>query len=264
MTQSAETPLRFDDVATDPPRLRPLDAAMDLVDFAITTWAVEPRRVRSYVPERFDLDSREIDSEPFAFVSMVTYRYDRLRLHVAPFVRLSFAQTNYRVYVVDRASGQRCVWFLGFTIDARVLAPAAKLIGVPVTRGHTRIEASLAASAEPTYRVVTTAPGHNAELTLAGRVTTTMAGFPDTETGVVSLSHESVGFYPRPRGGHRRVRVWHPPMCPISLAAVSARIQPLHETGIVPLHRQNEPHSVLIQARLEFVALGPWPGRRSA
>ncbi len=254
-------PLRFDPATLSRPETGPLDCATTLVDVAIVTWAVDPDRVRHLVPARFEFDCASIRGKRQALVSFVPYEYRALRPATLGFPRLSFAQTNYRVYVIDGQTGQRCVWFLGATVDRWSVPLFRGLFKLPWSRGHTRLDCEYQDSSRGyvRYALETRSRGHSATLRLEGPLHAyRLEGFPDRETGLVVLTHSMQGFYHRLDGSLDGYRIWHPPMEPHAARCTSARIDFFDAVGVVPLSEQSRPHSVLLQRELEFYIYRPW------
>jgi hypothetical protein len=89
-------------------RLRWLDAATILEQFALVTFDVDPERLRTVLPAVLDPEVRTLDDgRTRGFVSAVSFRDVDFRFAVAPWLRVSFFQTNYRAYVrgPGRAAG---------------------------------------------------------------------------------------------------------------------------------------------------------------
>ena len=86
-----------------------LDVTTDLLDFAIVTYAVAPEALAQHLPPDFEPDTFTLgDGRRVAFVSAVPFRDENFRFGIAPFLRSSMGQTNYRAYV--RYQDARAVW----------------------------------------------------------------------------------------------------------------------------------------------------------
>src|SRR5512134_2369259 len=93
-----------------------IDAITTLRHFAIVTYALPPERLRPLVDRRFELDCIDVDGGRKALLSVVPFEDQDFRAAAFPSPRWRFGQTNYRVYVRDRTTGERAVWFLGTTL----------------------------------------------------------------------------------------------------------------------------------------------------
>ncbi len=111
-------PLKFRDVLIERPKVREIDVVCQFQHFAIITYAVTPERSAGLIPGRFRLDEVEIDGRAQALISVVPFMDVDFTSAVFPFPKFQMGQTNYRVYIVDTATGERGVWFLGTTLDS--------------------------------------------------------------------------------------------------------------------------------------------------
>lgn len=70
------------------------------------------------------LDTIELAGERKVLISVVPFVDVDFTSAVYPFPNFTMGQTNYRIYIVDTLTGERCVWFLGTTLDSwTVLVP---------------------------------------------------------------------------------------------------------------------------------------------
>lgn len=75
-------------------------------------------RLRPFVHPRFDLDTIALYGRTRALRSAVPFEDEDFRAAASPSPRWRFGQTNYRLYVRDRQTGEHCVWFLGTTLGS--------------------------------------------------------------------------------------------------------------------------------------------------
>jgi hypothetical protein len=237
------------------PRAKASDAITTLRHFAIVTYAVPPERVAGMVDERFALDTIEIDGRERALISVVPFEDEDFRWAASDGPRWRFGQTNYRIYVRDRQTGKRAVWFLGTTLGSwRVVFPRY-VWRLPWHYGRFAFTCELDADGRYTiYRIETRsrwAPlalelDHDRDAPLA------LPGFADRGTALDVLTHPVNGFYRRRDGHLGTYSVWHERLAPTPGRVRHARIHLLDRLGIVPFAEQAGPHSVLIQERTEF------------
>jgi hypothetical protein len=238
------------------PPVSPRDAITTLRHFAIVTYAVPSERLAGLVDPRFALDTIDIDGRERALISVVPFEDEDFRWATSNGPRWRFGQTNYRIYVRDRHTGQRAVWFLGTTLGSwRVVVPRY-VWRLPWHYGRFTIACELDADGRyTTYRVETRSRW--APLTLEldhdPRVPLAIPGFADTATALDVLTHPLDGFFWRRDGRLGTYSVWHERLTPTPGRVRSARIGLLDRLGIVPFAEQTDAHSVLIQPRTEFV-----------
>ena len=240
---------------THRPRAKPSDVITTLRHFAIVTYAVPPERVAGLVDERFALDTIQVDGQERALISVVPFEDEDFRWAASDGPRWRFGQTNYRIYVRDRQTGKRAVWFLGTTLGSGASSSRATCGGCPGTTGDSpsRANRSWTASTRPIAsrpaaagRRLALELDHDADAPLE------LPGFADTKTALDVLTHPLDGFFRRRDGHLGTYSVWHERLAPTPGRVRHARIGLFDRLGIVPFAEQAAAHSVLIQPRTEF------------
>jgi hypothetical protein len=257
--------LRFSDELLVRPLVRRRDVLATLEHFAIVTYAVPVDRVRPHVHPAFDLDAfAGADGAPVVWISMVPFEDQDFRFAGVPWIKHRFGQTNYRTYVIDRATGRRAVWFFGTTLDSWTVAIPRHAWKLPWHRGHVRFDCAYDAAAHryARYRMTTRSAWAPVEIELedSGKPVTTLAHLDDLEAGLVALTHPLTGVFYRRDGQLGTYKIWHDRLACTEARVISARIGLFDRLGLVPYAEQARPHSVLIQRRTEFVIFLP-PGR---
>ncbi len=84
-----------------------------------------------------------------------------------------------------------------------------------------------------------------------------LPGFPDTETGLITLTHPLAGYYHRRDGKLGGYRVWHKKLDVMAANLHAARFELLSRMGLVREDEQQMAHSVLIQPFNEFAIYLP-------
>ena len=113
--------LKFKDYLHPKPKPSGLDVQCKLQHFSLITYAVDPARFKEIIPVRFKLDTVEYQGKQHALMSVVPFIDVDFSSAVYPFPKFTMGQTNYRVYVIDQETRERCVWFLGTTLDSWTL-----------------------------------------------------------------------------------------------------------------------------------------------
>ncbi|MBL8269235.1 DUF2071 domain-containing protein [Steroidobacter sp.] len=254
-------PLKMSDYSHDRPSPSGMDVLCKLQHFAIITYAVDRRRFAGLMPERFALDTIEIEGCEKALISVVPFIDVDFTSAVYPFPKFTMGQTNYRIYIVDRQTGERCVWFLGTTLDSWTLAVPRLLWNLPWYSGKVSFECDFdsAQGIYKKYKMSTQARWAAAavELKQAADAKLRFPGFPDIETGLVFLTHPLAGFYHRRDGKLGTYRVWHKQLAVRPAELVSARFGLLDRMGLVNEAEQQVPHSVLVEPINEFTIYLP-------
>lgn len=242
----------------DGPPARGLDAVATLAHFAIITWAVPPERLRRLIHPRFDLDLVDGPAgEARALVSVVPFEDQDFHFAALPWWRWRFPQTNYRVYVRDRLTGEHLVWFLGTCLDSWTVAVPRLLWRLPWHRGRSRFDCrwDAAAARYDRWSLRTASDWAPLELALAdeGRAPAAIPGFSDLDQALRILTHPLQGVFRRRDGRLGGYSVWHAPLRPTAGRVLRARVGLLDRLGILGFAEQEAAvHSVLMQPSTLF------------
>ncbi len=256
-----QEPRRMKDYLIDRPKPKGIDVVCGLKHFSIITYAVPAARFHGIFPERFELDTISINGQEMGLVSVVPFIDVDFTSAAFPFPRFTMGQTNYRIYIIDRSTGEKCVWFLGTTLDSWTLSVPRYLWNLPWHKGKVSFECNFNESTGLYERykmdtLSTWAPA-SVELTQLEDNPSNFPGFPDTESALVYLTHPLAGFYYRRDGRLGTYRVWHNELKVRPAFLKSAKFGLLADLGIVKLSEQNSPYSVLIEPINEFTIYLP-------
>ncbi|WP_228160654.1 DUF2071 domain-containing protein [Marinobacter bohaiensis] len=253
--------LTFSDVLHDRPQPSGMDVLCKLQHFAIITYAVDPARFSRLIPDRFQLDTVDIDGRPKALLSVVPFIDVDFTSAVYPFPKFTMGQTNYRIYIIDTETGERCVWFLGTTLDSWTLMVPRHAWNLPWYDGRVRFDCEFddRDGLYRRYEMTTEAQWAPASVRLTQEKGDAfqLEGFPDTESGLVYLTHPLAGFYHRRDGKLGTYRVWHDRLNVQSGRLLSADFGLLSREELVTHDEQQQPHSVLIEPVNEFTIYLP-------
>ncbi|MCP5162311.1 MAG: DUF2071 domain-containing protein [Hahellaceae bacterium] len=249
------------DYLTARPKPKGIDVLCGLKHFAIITYAVPADRFRGIFPERFHLDTVEVDGQMMGLISVVPFVDVDFTSAVFPFPKFTMGQTNYRIYIIDTKTNERCVWFLGTTLDSWTLAVPRYLWNLPWHAGKVSFDCALNPSTGlyDRYQMETKSnwAAASVELTQSKNDAFEFSGFPDTESALVYLTHPLAGFYYRRDGKLGTYRVWHKALEVKPAKLKSAKFKLLSDLGIVGTAEQNNPYSVLIEPMNEFTIYLP-------
>ncbi|HEX7240260.1 MAG TPA: DUF2071 domain-containing protein [Longimicrobiaceae bacterium] len=225
--------------------------------FALVTYAFPPERLLPHLHPRFEPETVPgPGGAPRALLSVVPFEDADFRFAALPRPRWRFGQTNYRVYVRDRATGERAVWFFGTSLDSWTVAVPRRLWKLPWHRGRIRFDTDwdAAAGRYARYRMTTESAWAPVEMELedTGLPVAECAGFAELETALLVLTHPLRGFYHRRDGRLGSYSIWHDRLRPSVARLAHARFDLLDRLGVVPFVEQREPHSVWVQHETEF------------
>jgi len=253
--------LRFSECLHDRPTPTGIDVLCKLQHFAIVTYAIPPERLSRLIPPRFRLDCVNIGANERALMSVVPFIDIDFTAACFPFPKFTMGQTNYRVYVIDTQTEERCVWFLGTTLDSWTVMVPRLYWNLPWHPGTVSFDCEQDATSGRylRYRMQTKASWGPASLELAqpNDLEICSDGFPDQETALVYLTHPLAGFYHRRDGKLGTYRVWHSRLMVSAAQLVSANFGLLSRLGLVSVEEQQHPHSVLLEPISEFTIYLP-------
>ena len=253
--------LKLNDYLHSRPPPKGIDVLCKLQHFAIITYAVEPSRFNGLFPDRFTLDLVEINGVEKALISVVPFIDVDFTSAVYPFPKFTMGQTNYRIYIIDKQTNERCVWFLGTTLDSWTLAVPRLLWNLPWYSGDVKFDCDFDETQQiyRKYKMTTAATWAPAkvELSQTKDAPIELAGFPDLETGLVYLTHPLAGFYHRRDGKLGTYRVWHKQLKVSSANLESASFALLSRLELVTPEEQQVAHSVLVEPINEFTIYLP-------
>jgi hypothetical protein len=240
------------------PRGGPLLARTTLRHFALISYALPRERLAAHVPEeRYEILEFPIGGERRALLSVVPFldvdfRFPRL----APFVRSSFGQTNHRVYVRDRRTGEPMVWFLGTTLGSGIVAVPRQLWKLPWHRARYRFDCVYdeAHSRYARYAIEIESDwcGGTIELEDSGTSAAILEGFASLDEQILLLTHPVTGAFRRRDGRLGGYSIWHPEMR-LSVARPRRLHFELYERlGLLSRAEMERPHSALLAREVEF------------
>ena len=252
---------KLKDYLIERPCPKGLDVLCGLKNFAIITYAVPVSRFEGIFPDRFKLDTIDLDGETRGLISVVPFIDVDFTSAVFPFPNFTMGQTNYRIYIIDKETKERCVWFLGTTLDSWTLAVPRFLWNLPWHSGKVSFDCRFDESSRlyDKYKMETKSNWAEAsvELEQSKEDILRFPGFPDVESALVYLTHPLAGFYYRRDGKLGTYRVWHKELQvkPATLKAASFAL--LSKLEIVKESEQQNPYSVLIEPINEFTIYLP-------
>ncbi|MGB0833739.1 MAG: DUF2071 domain-containing protein [Psychrobium sp.] len=251
----------FKDYLTPRPKPSGIDVLCGLKHFAIITYGVPAERFNGMFPDRFELDTIDIDGQSFGLISVVPFIDVDFTSAVFPFPKFTMGQTNYRVYIIDKQTGERCVWFIGTTLDSWTLAVPRYLWNLPWHAGKVAFDCSLNISTGlyDRYCMQTQSEWAAAEVELKQSSDDKFeySGFPNKESMLVYLTHPLTGFYYRRDGKLGTYSVWHKELAVNPARLESANFKLLSDLNLVTESEQQQPYSVLIEPINEFTIYLP-------
>ncbi len=245
------------------PADRRWDVRSLLAHFALVNYALPRERLERHIPlDRFSIPEFTIAGQPQAMISAVPFLdRDFHFIHWLPWLAWRFAQTNYRAYVIDRATGEHCVWFFGTTLGAALVEIPRRLWRLPWHRARYTLDCRYdpAARRYATYRMAVQSRWGGARIDLAdsGRPLEGCPGFATLDELRLILTHPIAGYFYRRDGQLGTYSVWHEEI-PLTMGqANDLYFAVFEDLGLLSQAEMQRPHSVFISPETEFKVLLP-------
>jgi len=243
-------------------RLRPrkpglLDIVAPLRHFSLITYAVPVERLAPHIPTgRFEIPTFEINGNRLALLSVVPFIDAGFRFRLLPMMRFHFAQTNYRVYVIDRETGQHVVWFFGTTLGGWQVRVARLLWRIPwhPARYAWTCDYDAAARRYSTFQYTARSEWAPARVDIrdTGRPPGTLPGFTSKEAMTLILTHPVDGYFYRLDGALGTYSVSHDRLELTEAEPNDLYFGLLERLGVLTQFEMQHPHSVLVCPETTF------------
>ncbi|MBI1289649.1 hypothetical protein GC173_00200 [bacterium] len=242
-----------------------LDAVTRLRHFALINYAVPAVRLRPHIPgDLFEIEEFPIGGRPMALLSIVPFVDKDFRFPgLLPGLSWRFAQTNHRVYVRHRRTGEKSVWFLGTTLGHWSVAIPRTLWSMPWYRARYRVDCQYS-RLEGRYRHWSFEADSDwaslrYDLQDTGEPVRSMEGFRSRAEFLLTMTNPVTGYFKRLDGRLGRYSIWHPLMTRLTRASVKSAWCGLYERlEIMSREELARPHSAFLLPQVTFqVSLPP-------
>lgn len=233
-----------------------LDIVTGLHHFALINYSLPVERLRPHIPERFEIQSFDIDGKKQALMSVVPFEDSGFHFCKLPIFRFHFCQTNYRVYVIDKVSGEQVVWFFGTTLGSWTVWPARWLWRIPWHSARYKLshryDAESKRYSEFRYEVKSKWAPATMEVHDTGEPVSLVEGFSDHDDLMLTLTHPVLGYYTRLNGTLGTYSVSHD-LLPITRAEPGQLYFGLFERlKLLSAEEMLKPHSIFLCPKTEF------------
>ena len=231
------------------------DATTHLQHFSIVTYCVDPVKIRRIIHPRFKPYTIEVHGHTCALLSVVPFKDVNFTSVACQWPKMSFGQTNYRIYIIDQLTNERAVWFLGTVLHSWWVVIPRIMWKMPWHFGRITFDCDFRENKYMSYHMRTESSWAGAELKLeeSAEEEATFTGFADLETALVVLTHPFMGYYHRSDSQLGTYQVWHERLQVKPARCLRARFELLDRLGLVPYEEQNFPHSVWLQNMNKFI-----------
>lgn len=229
-----------------------LDIRTDLQHFALINYAVPKEKLEPHIPtDRFEIPTFEVNGRQQALLSVVPFvDADFCFYRLFPWFKFRFPQTNHRVYVIDKATGEHVVWFFGTTLGSPVVHLARTLWRIPWYPAKYAIQCEFDGvnGRYQTYQM------HIESEWCASQIEIEDTGKPvelPHEERLI-LTHPVDGYFYRLDGRVGGYSIWHE-IIPLTLGKPKNLYFSLYETlNIMSKTEMQQPHSIFLCPRISF------------
>jgi hypothetical protein len=234
------------------------DAHSTLRHFALINYALPKERLARFIPsDRFDIPEFVIGGQKRAMLSVVPFwDADFCFPHFAPFLKFAFGQTNHRVYITDRATGEPAVWFFGTTLGSPVVQIPRLLWSLPWHRARYRVDChynpARGAYERFIYDVASGWCGGRIRIRDTGQPLELLDGFASLDELRLILTHPVAGYFRRLDGTLGSYSIWHQEMT-MTLGQPEQLYFSLYERlGLLSRAEMQQPHSIFLCPEIAF------------
>jgi hypothetical protein len=229
-------------LARNPARL--LDVRSTLKHFALINYALPKERLEKYIPlDHFDIPEFQIRGRRLAMMSAVPFLDVDFHFINFPLIKFRFGQTNYRVYVIDKRTGEPCVWFFGTTLGSVVVYAARLAWQIPWHYARFKIECE-----NGKWHYATESKWGEAEIEIedSGEVVSVTEGFESYDQMKLILTQPIDGFFYRLDDALGSYSVWHDEMNIRQGRAKNLYFGLYERLGLLSRDEMQKPHSIFL------------------
>ncbi|MBP8252737.1 MAG: DUF2071 domain-containing protein [Herpetosiphon sp.] len=240
-----------------------LDVLSDLQHFALINYALPKARLERYIPSQyFEIPEFNIGGKPMALMSAVPFvDVDFHFLHLSPFLKFHFGQTNYRVYVIDKRTCEHAVWFFGTTLGSIVVAIPKFVWRIPWHYARYDVDCQYDQSQQRYthyyYHVKSSWANARIELEDTGRSLEIVEGFDSLDAVKFIITHPLAGYFYRSDRRLGTYSVWHD-----EINCTMGKPRDLYfglyeRLGLLSREEMQQPHSIFISPLTKFTVFLP-------
>ena len=236
----------------------PIDVHTRLLHFALINYALPKERLAQHIPaDRFDIPEFNIGGRRLAMMSAVPFvDVDFHFIHFFPLLKFRFGQTNYRVYVVDKKTGEHSAWFFGTTLGSPVVHIARTLWQIPWHDSRYQFDCRYNAQAKRYDRYHYTVDSDWGQAAIevedTGELITLVDGFASYDEMKLILTHPVDGYFYRLDGRPGSYSIWHPEMQLTFGRAEHLYFGLYEKLGLLTKEEMGHPHSIFMCPEIEF------------
>jgi uncharacterized protein YqjF (DUF2071 family) len=225
--------------------------AVDVLNFAIVTYAVPAERVLRHLPKVYELDTFEGPDGQRALVSTTCFCNQDFRLAGVPQPRHTFNESTYRTYV--SRDGEKGVYFFGRYLGTRLAWSLQRPVARHTYEADIEVDVQRTPEGYASYgcsaRSRSGATNFSVE---AMDVPSAKSPFASGEELAQFITYRLHGFFTSTAGFQGHMPVGHPRMRPLAGTLSAARFDLWSQLGVLRPDEVDDPYSVLVVPEVPF------------
>ncbi|MDX1960807.1 MAG: DUF2071 domain-containing protein [Leptospiraceae bacterium] len=234
-----------------------LDVRTNLIHFALINYALPKERLERLIPtDRFEIPEFEIRGKKLALMSAVPFIDVDFHFLKIPFLKFKFPQTNYRVYVIDKKTGEHSVWFFGTTLGSYYVYIPRYGFNIPwhYAKYDFDIEWNSKLNKYERYSLSTKSNWGESKIELedTGELIEEHEGFSSYSEMKLVLTHPTNGFFYRNDGQLGTYSIWHDEMKLTKAKPVHLYFGLYERLGLLSQNEMLQPVSIFLCNEILF------------
>lgn len=231
-----------------------LTASTILHHFSIVTYKVDFLKLKRLIPNEFELDTIEENNTKYGLVSAITFIDKDFHFQkIFPFLKFEFPQTNYRAYVVNKYTKEKCVWFFGTSLGSKFVFIPKYIWKMPWFYARYKFEILNDNSIiKNRISIAATNAGARLNLVINENEEISIKGFKNQYEAITTLTHPVTGYFDKGKNKLGKYKIWHPLMKIKKGICIDAYFEFFEKLGLLNKEQMKNPFSVLFSNEIQF------------
>ncbi len=229
----------------------------ELRHFIQINYIFPKERLTGIIPtKRFDILEISLNGRKYALLSVVLFVDHDFYFQICAPLKFTFHQTNYRIYIRDKKSGQHAVWFLGTTLGSPAVYFARNFWKLPWHFASYKMIYNYCEKEKRYLNYSSSIESNwgkaNVEVEDTGIGISSSEGFNQEDEWRLVLTHPVQGFFNRLDGQIGTYSIWHPQMNLNEGCGKRFYFEVLARLKLLSREEMNTPHSIFITPQIPF------------
>jgi hypothetical protein len=235
-----------------------LQARTTLRHFALVNYLVPREKLEPLIPcDRFEPLQFETSRGAMSFLSVVAFFDEDFHFpKLMPAVKFNFYQTNHRIYVTDKKSGQPAVWFFGTNLGSRLVSLPRMFWKIPWHHSRYEVDCRFNPASgryeKYSYHFTSSWCSGEVEINDTGEPIGLEPGFDTLDEMKLILTHPIHGYYRRLDGKIGTYEIRHPEMNCTRAVPKKLYFSLYENLGLMSKTEMQQPHSIFLCPEIKF------------